>query len=86
MTKDKNLDDLINTVRNSEPMKREFKNLIEKYPQTARAVKLDVTKSDEVQAAITEAVLEFGRIDIVVNNAGYGLIGTIEEASDSPSI
>lgn len=56
--------------------------LIKSHPDTARTVRLDVTNKTEVVAAIAEAVREFGRIDVLVNNAGYGLIGAIEEASD----
>ena len=58
-------------------------DLIEKYPDTARAVKLDVTNLDDVKNSIKEAVREFGRIDVLVNNAGYVLGGAIEESSDA---
>jgi NAD(P)-dependent dehydrogenase (short-subunit alcohol dehydrogenase family) len=57
-------------------------DLVEKYPQAARALKLDVTKQDEVRRAVEEAYKEFGQVDFVVNNAGYGSIGAIEELSE----
>ena len=57
-------------------------DLIEKYPDTARAVKLDVTKPEDAAGAISSAIDEFGRIDFLVNNAGYGSIGAIEEVAD----
>lgn len=57
-------------------------DLTEKYPDAVRAVKLDVTDLEDVKNSIEAAVKEFGRIDVVVNNAGYALVGAIEEAND----
>lgn len=44
-------------------------------------LELDVTRPEQVKQAVEEAHAHFGRLDIVLNNAGYSLVGTIEEAS-----
>lgn len=45
--------------------------------------KLDVNNQAEIDAAIAATIAKFGKIDVLVNNAGYGMIGTIEEVTDA---
>ena len=58
-------------------------DLEKQYPQTAKALALDVTDAGQVDSAVTEAIAKFGSVDVLVNNAGYGLAGAIEEVSET---
>lgn len=61
----------------------QLNTLVEQYPETTKVVRLDVTNPQEVRDAIDTAIATFGRIDVLVNNAGYGAVGAIEEISDA---
>lgn len=53
----------------------------EKYGDNVLTLQLDVTKPEQVKTALEQAHSHFGKLDIIFNNAGYSLIGTIEEAN-----
>lgn len=54
-------------------------DLVGEYPDTAIAVELDVTRPDHVSSAVAQTRARFGGLSILVNNAGYSLVGAIEE-------
>ena len=57
--------------------------LVEQYGDQVLALPLDVDDKAAVDAAVAQAIARFGRIDLAVNNAGYGLFGAIEEVSEA---
>lgn len=52
------------------------------YPDTALSLPLDVTRKDQIAAAVAGAEQRFGTIDVLVNNAGYGYRAALEESDD----
>lgn len=55
--------------------------LKEQYGDHVLTLEMDVTKPQQVKAAVEQAHAHFGKLDIVLNNAGYSLVGTIEESN-----
>jgi NAD(P)-dependent dehydrogenase (short-subunit alcohol dehydrogenase family) len=61
----------------------DVQDLVTKYPDTAVAIQLDVTKPEQVKTAVQQAMIAFNRIDVLVNNAGIGYFGAIEESEEA---
>jgi NAD(P)-dependent dehydrogenase (short-subunit alcohol dehydrogenase family) len=70
---------LVATARNP----ARLDELVRRYDNRVRPVALDVTDVRAAHDAVNVAVDTFGRLDVVVNNAGYGDVGSIEETSDA---
>src|SRR5690349_10946259 len=60
-----------------------IQDLVADRGDAAIALRLDVTKPDEIAAAVRTAEATFGRIDVLVNNAGIGYFGAIEESDEA---
>ncbi|MEX6689884.1 SDR family NAD(P)-dependent oxidoreductase [Danxiaibacter flavus] len=72
-------DKVVATVRNNtSALHSDLKN-----QSNLLIVNMDVTREPEVKDAVEKAIAHFGKLDIVVNNAGYGIVGAIEEVSDA---
>ena len=58
----------------------DVQDLVADYPVTSLALALDVTDAAQIKTAVAAAIEKFGQIDVLVNNAGIGYFGAIEES------
>src|SRR5699024_11351620 len=59
-----------------------LKNSIPQGEDRFLPLKVDITSDKQVKIAIEKSIEKFGKIDVVVNNAGYSLVGSMQEMSD----
>src|SRR5690554_7892785 len=69
---------VVATTRNPELLTAEIGSTTDVFLPLA----VNLTDNDDVKNAIEKSIAHFGKIDVVVNNAGYGQIGTLEELTD----
>lgn len=72
---------VVATARNASSLD----TLVAAHGNAVLHIALDVTDRDAVFAAVAQAYERFGRLDVVVNNAGYGQFGMVEELSEAES-
>ena len=73
-----NGDKVIATSRNVE----DFKASITEHQENFLSLKVDITSDEEVKNAVAKSIEKFGVLDVIVNNAGYSLVGSMEEMTD----
>ena len=59
-----------------------FDDLAAAYPDSLLPLSLDITSDESVKDSISQTINKFGHLDVVVNNAGYSIVGSMEELTD----
>lgn len=72
-------DFVIATSRNPQKVSQEFPEMSDRL----FAISLDFRSSEQISSIVQKAVERFGHVDVLINNAGHGLLGAVEEASDA---
>jgi NAD(P)-dependent dehydrogenase (short-subunit alcohol dehydrogenase family) len=67
------------TARNT----NDVQDIVAAYPDNSIVVKLDVTDVASIKSSVASAIEKFGQIDVLVNNAGIGYFGAIEESEEA---
>ncbi|MBH2004417.1 MAG: SDR family NAD(P)-dependent oxidoreductase [Sphingobacteriia bacterium] len=71
-------DKVIATARNTDSLN----DLVEQFGENVLAIQLDVNNREDCFNVVKQANEHFGKIDVLINNAGYGLFGAVEETSE----
>jgi NAD(P)-dependent dehydrogenase (short-subunit alcohol dehydrogenase family) len=61
---------------------QDIEDIVKDYPGKSLALELDVINPDQIKDVVEKSIKSFGRIDVLVNNAGIGYFGAIEESED----
>jgi NAD(P)-dependent dehydrogenase (short-subunit alcohol dehydrogenase family) len=70
------------TVAATARQPEQLKDLVQKYPGQVLVIQLDVTDKKQIVSAVEQTIQQFGRIDVLVNNAGFGITGAAEAYTD----
>ena len=60
----------------------DIQDIISTFPENALPIQLDVTNKTEINTAVAQTIQRFEKIDVLVNNAGIGYFGAVEESED----